>query len=111
MTEPTLDPQIEIEIRQAQLARSNGNEGQARVCARRAAGIAIKKYFLKKNLPIDNKSAYELLLAYKNKPDIPANTRQNAINLTMRVSETFQLPVNVDLIDEARSLCVQLENM
>jgi hypothetical protein len=111
LNEPVLDPQIEIEIRKALLARNNGNEGQARVCARRAAGIAIRKYFLQKNLPNAHKSAYELLLAYINEPDIPANTRQIAVNLTMRVSESFRLPVNVDLIEEARSLCEQLNPM
>jgi len=111
MNEPNLDKQIDIEIRKALLARSNGNEGQARVCARRAAGIAVRKYFEQKNLPFNNKSAYELLLSYINQPEISSTSRQNAVNLTMRVSESFQLPLNVDLIEEARSLCDHLTHL
>ena len=111
MNEQNFDQLIEFEIKKALLARSKGNEGQARVYARRAAGNAIRKYFLQKNLPFNNKSAYELLLSYINQPDIPSKTRQNAENLTMRVSESFQLPINVDLIEEARSLCAHLSNL
>ena len=35
---------IEAEFEKAEQARRRGNEGQARVCARRAAGIAIREY-------------------------------------------------------------------
>ena len=49
------------------------------------------------------------LLYNFNQPDIPPTARQNAVNLTMRVSESFKLPVDVDLIAEARSLCEQLK--
>ena len=35
---------LQKEFERAQIARASGNEGQARVCARRAAGIAIREY-------------------------------------------------------------------
>jgi len=111
MNEPNSDQQIETEIHKALLARSNGNEGQARVCARRAAGIALRRYFEQNKLPINNKSAYKLLRIYINQPDIPPTARQNAVNLTLRVTTTFELPVDVDLIEEARSLCSQLTHL
>jgi len=111
MNESNSDQQIETEIHKALLARSNGNEGQARVCARRAAGIAVRNYFEQKKFPINHKSAYELLLTFINQPDIPSTTRQNAVNLTLRVTKTFELPVDVDLIEEARSLCDQLSRL
>jgi hypothetical protein len=63
MKESNYDQQIENEIQNATLARKRGNEGQARVCARRAAGIAVRKYYERMNIPITNKSAYELLLS------------------------------------------------
>lgn len=111
MIKPLLDPQIEIEINNALLARSRGNEGQARVCARRAAGLAARKYLELRKSPIRNtKSAYELLLSIIDHPEISVTARQNAVNLTLRVSETFQMPFNLDLIEEARSLCEQLSN-
>ncbi len=111
MNEPNSDQQIEIEINKALLARNNGNEGQARVCARRAAGIALRKYFELNKLPIKNQSAYALLLTFINQPDIPPAARQNAVNLTLRVTKTFELPVDVDLVKEARSLCDQLSHL
>ncbi len=42
-------------------ARGRGNEGQARVCARRAAGVAVREYFLRLGIPIVNPGAYDLL--------------------------------------------------
>ncbi len=111
MNELEFDPQVESEIQNALLARIKGNEGQARVCARRAAGVAVRMFFEQKNFPILHKSGYELLLTLINQPDIPSTARQNAINLTMRVSESYVLPVNIDLVEEARSLCRELAKL
>lgn len=108
MTDHRLKLAIENEINNASAARTNGNEGRARVCARRAAGIALREYFMKHSLPVDGLSGYQLMQAFIKLPDIPTSARQNAIKLTLRVTESFNLPVNVDLIDEARSLCEQL---
>ncbi|MBM2849365.1 MAG: hypothetical protein HW418_2307 [Anaerolineales bacterium] len=36
---------VERELAQAHKARAAGNEGQARVCARRAAGIALREWY------------------------------------------------------------------
>lgn len=111
MKESEFDPEVESELHNAHVARNNGNEGRARVCARRAAGLAVRKYFELKKFPLYNKSAYELLLSFIDQPDIPPTARQNAVNLTMRVSESFKLPVDVDLIVEVRSLCEQLSKL
>jgi hypothetical protein len=43
-----LHEQIEKEFELAERARANGNEGRARVCARRAAGIAAREYLTRK---------------------------------------------------------------
>ena len=52
----TMDWQAEIqaELEKAQQARARGNEGQARVCARRAAGIAAREYFALARRPTPN---------------------------------------------------------
>lgn len=105
MNNGNYDQLIEKEIEKAIHARKNGNEGQARVCARRAAGLAVRKYFEKKEIPIYHKSAYELLISIIQQPNIPSIARENAIHLTLRVSESFKLPDEIDLIDDARSLC------
>ena len=53
--------QINAEFERAEQARAHGNEGQARVCTRHAAGIAIREYFLRHGETIRTPSAYDLL--------------------------------------------------
>lgn len=53
--------QIEQEFALAEQARARGNEGQARVCARRAAGIAIREYLTRRGIRPPSASAYDLL--------------------------------------------------
>ena len=52
---------LETEFERAEAARANGNEGQARVCARRAAGIAIREYYARRGQSVHTPSAYDLL--------------------------------------------------
>ncbi len=96
------------ELARAEAARARGNEGQARVCARRAAGIAIREYLRRKGTPIRDPSAYRLLTILKDSPDLAPDLRQAAGHLTLRVTEAFTLPLDVDLIAEARRLCTGL---
>lgn len=100
--------QITNELDRAEAARRTGNEGQARVCARRAAGIAIREYLGRRGLPARNPSAYELLQLVADLPDAPPDARQAAVILTLRVTESFTLPVDADLIEEAWRLCKSL---
>ncbi|MBL8091514.1 MAG: hypothetical protein JNJ43_14355 [Anaerolineales bacterium] len=93
------------ELEQAQKAREKGNEGQARVCARRAAGIAIKDYLTRKGIQPPSISAYDLLNYIKEEPLLPADLKLVADHLTLRVTEEFKLPIDVDLIAESRELC------
>ena len=109
--ETIFDIEIQKEFHNAQVARENGNEGRARVCARRAAGAALKIYFSRQDLPFNGLSAFELLQVFIKQPGIPSSAMQNAVNLTLSVSESFQLPVKVDLIYEAHCLCELLEKM
>jgi len=100
--------EIESELKQAEIARSQNNEGRARVCARRAAGIAIREYLTRKGLKPTTKSAYNLLDNFKEDPNLTHDVKMIADHLTLRVTEEFKLPVNVDLIEEARTLCKEL---
>ncbi|NWF65094.1 MAG: hypothetical protein HXY38_12395 [Chloroflexi bacterium] len=96
---------IEREFEQAQRARSAGNEGQARVCARRAAGIAIRDYFTRKGRPLPSRSAHDLLNLIQEEAPLPPDLKRVADHLTLRVTEEFKLPIEADLIAEAQSLC------
>lgn len=100
--------QIEAEFKKAEQARANGNEGQARVCARRAAGIAIREYLTRRGIRPPSVSAYDLLNFLKQDPDLPAHLKLIADHLTLRVTEEFKLPVKADLVAEAQTLCRDL---
>jgi len=97
--------QIEIEFERARVARERGNEGQARVCARRAAGIAIREYYARRGQTVHTTSAYDLLNLMEKELHLPPDLKQAAGYLTLRVTEEFKLPIDVDLLDEARKLC------
>jgi hypothetical protein len=96
---------IATEFDQAQKARSKGNEGRARVCARRAAGIAIREYFNRKGRRVTESSAYDFLNSVENSPEISSDLKKIASHLTMRVSENFTLPAGIDLVEESRLFC------
>ena len=96
---------LQNEFERAEAARSRGNEGQARVCARRAAGIAIREHYERSGQSVRTSSAYDLLNLLKDESHLPPDIKQAAVYLTLRVTEEFKLPVDVDLLDEARKLC------
>jgi hypothetical protein len=97
--------EIEKEFAQAKQARANNNEGRARVCARRAAGIAIRDYLTRKGIPIPSKSAYDLINLIKEETLLPPDLKLVADHLTLHVTEEFKLPIDADLIAESRQLC------
>jgi HEPN domain-containing protein len=102
--------QIQSEFKRAEQVRATGNEGQARVCARRAAGIAIRNYLTRKGMRPQSTSSYDLLNLIKDEPLLPPDLKLVADHLTLRVTEEFKLPVDVDLITESRLLCDWLLN-
>ena len=99
---------FEGEIARAETAREKKKEGQARVCARRAAGIVAREYFKRMDIPVRTPSAYDLLNLLASQPLLPVDARQAASSLTLRVDEEFKLPTEADLIAEARKLCAAL---
>ena len=103
-----LQEQLEKEFGLADQARAKGNEGQARVCARRAAGLAIREYLTRKGIHSRSASAYDLLNLLKNDPLLSPDLKLIADHLTLRVTEEFKLPVDADLVAEARKLCDEL---
>ena len=100
--------EMQIEFDRAVQARARGNEGQARVCARRAAGIAIRQHLTRQGIRPPSSSAYDLLNLIKDDPHLSPDLKQIAEHLTLRVTEEFKLPVDADLVAEARTFCEQL---
>jgi len=100
--------QIQREFDIAAQARARGNEGQARVCARRAAGIAIREYLTRQQIRPPSTSAVDLLNHLKDDPHLSPDLKLIVDHLTLRVTEEFKLPVDVDLVVEAKTLCEEL---
>ncbi len=100
--------EIQAEFEKASGARARGNEGQARVCARRAAGIAVREYLRRQDIRPPSVSAYDLLNLLKEDARLSPSLRRIADHLTLRVTEEFKLPVNLDLVAEARKFCEDL---
>jgi hypothetical protein len=95
---------FENELVMAKDARASGNEGKARVCARRAAGILIEEYLKDQGLPIPGPSAYNRLQFLITLPGLTQRAIEICEHLLLRVNEEFKLPIEADLISETYEL-------
>ena len=95
---------ILVELEQAESARSVGNEGMARVCARRAAGIAAGVYISRNGYQFSGTGAYDRLKYLCEIPGISPEIKSVAEHFLVRVTPDHTLPIEADLIEEARWL-------
>jgi len=109
MTRNFWQQQAEDELQRAELARQNGNEGQARVSARRAAGTIVREYLRQQGFEASQMSAYETLLFALSLPHLPASARPILEHLVLRVEPGGKMPIPVDLVAETRQLAFQLK--
>jgi len=100
---------IEAEIALAQSSRESGNEGRARVCARRAAGYAIAEFLSQRSLPLPSPSATDLLAHIQTVSIVPEEIKTIAQHLLVRVNTDYQFPLQVDLLVETRRMVDALE--
>lgn len=106
--ERTWKSRFETELRQAQFARQDGNEGKARVCARRAAGILAGEYLAHHGLPPGGPSAYDRLRSLHAVSSLPDPVRAIVSHFLVRITPDHELPIQADLIAEARWLADHL---
>jgi len=99
---------VEAELRQAEKARLEGNEGMARVCARRAAGVIIGEYLARIGRPLAGPSAYDRLRFFYAQEDLPPRAREVASHFIERITPEHELPIEADLLAEARWLAAEL---
>lgn len=83
---------------QAIASRAMGNEGRARVGARRAAGFALALAFGGS----DRLDAYDLLRRAADTPELSDAVRQAAARLAARVTPDHRLPHTEDPMQDAR---------
>jgi hypothetical protein len=95
---------IQAELENAERAHLAGNEGRARVCARRAAGVAARGFLVRHGVQGRSSSAYAALLRLTTFPGLAPDLQSAAVRLTTRLTEKFTLPIEADLIAEARKL-------
>lgn len=99
---------FDAEIMQAEKARAAGNEGMARVCARRAAGALIGEYLQRRGIDLSTPSAYDRLRHLNHLPGVSPDALQAAARLLERVTPEHVLPVEANLIAESRLLRQEL---
>lgn len=99
---------FQAELQKAEDARLAGNEGMARVCARRAAGLAAGEYLSRQGMLPHDPSAYARLKYLRSLPDIPQEVRAVTDHFLLRITPDHSLPVEADLIAEARWLVKEL---
>lgn len=92
------------EMEQARIARDNGNDGKARVCARRAAGVLIGEYLEQAGIPSVSTSAYDRLKYLNSLPGFPDRVYQACQNLLTRVTPEYQLPAGIDVFSDVELL-------
>lgn len=96
--------QAYAELDAAEKARDQGYEGRARVCARRAAAVAARSYFVRRAIELPSSDAMRVLTALRERQEIDAGLRRAIDYLLMRVDTDHQLPPGIDCIAEARRL-------
>jgi len=95
---------FQAEINQAEDARTKGNEGMARVCARRAVGIVLGEYFRRENIAPAKTSAYDRMRQVEKLPDFPGDVLSLVRHFLVRINPDYSLPIEADLIDEAKQI-------
>ncbi len=108
MQRPDWRTRFAREMKMAEKARLEGNEGKARVCARRAAGIVADEFMKRSGVSTPNMTAYERIKLLGAWPGVPEGVGEVVAHMTTRVNTSYELPVDADLVAEARWLAEAL---
>lgn len=102
-----LPREIETELEQARRAREEGNDGKARVCARRAVGKAFmsSQYSGEINRSL---SATQCLRMISENEGMPAPVREAAVRLSTGVAERTGAPVSTQPLEDALVIIARL---
>jgi len=103
-----LRQQARAALEDAVRSRQRGNEGRARVSARRAAGFAIAAEAQRHALSESPQSALALLRWYAGRENLDPPLREAAHRLTVKVRPDFRLPHPQDPLQDAARIVVAL---
>ena len=94
--------QIEQEFAKASEGLKNGNDGLARVCARRAVALASQHWAEQHNLPAWQGDGMHQLRQIQGEITFPLSVREAAQRLLTKVTEQAHLPMTTNPITDAR---------
>lgn len=89
-------------------ARQSGNEGRARVCARRAAGHVAGEYLRRQGVVMKTESALDRLRFLESYPNSPALTKTTVNHFLVHITPENKLPIKADLIADVELLARDL---
>jgi len=97
------------ELAAAYADRAQGNEGRARVRARRIAGAIAEAYLRQQGeTRAFGQNALRVLEYLWRRPEISPRTRLLLTHFLMRVNTQFQLPPGVDLLEDVQAFAQEL---
>jgi len=99
---------IDQELTAAHVAWKEGNEGKARVCARRAVAHAAESWLAREAEPRWRGDAMEHLRRIQQEQSIPVPVRQAAERLATAVTRRHDAPFTVDPIRDANIIIAHL---
>ncbi|MBI4000457.1 MAG: hypothetical protein HY348_01570 [Nitrospira defluvii] len=99
---------IDQELRAAEVAWKSGNEGKARVCARRAVVLATTSWLARLAEPPWPGDAMEHLRRIQQHASSPVSVREVAERLSMAVTKRHAAPFTVDPINDANIIIAHL---
>jgi len=112
MTHKKTDALAEItqELAKATEGLHNGNDGLARVCARRAVAIATQHWNEQRDLPAWQGDAMQQLRKIQEHTTFPLPIREAARRLLTKVTEQAHSPMTTDPIADARIILDHLSS-
>jgi hypothetical protein len=99
---------IEQELVAAEAAWKNGNDGKARVCARRAVALATEARLVRRAIPTWRGDAMAHLRQIQQESSFPLPIRQAAERLITPVTQRDSAPFTTDPIVDARVIIAYL---
>ncbi len=105
MTPSTL---IEQELAAAQVAQQDGNDGKARVCARRAVALATEAWLARLPMPLWHGDAMAQLRHIQQNESFPLLIRKAAERLSTPVTRQHTAPFTTDPIADAKLIISHL---
>jgi hypothetical protein len=92
---------ITLELAAAVAARNAGNEGKARVCARRAVALADEAWLARQVQPVWSGDAMAHLRRIQQSASFPPSVRRAAERLTTAVTRRQTAPYTTDPVGDA----------